>query len=166
MLFILVGTSLLSFAGCSLVLLSFFSQSGSISVQLWVIFHWTSSTRDRTIWALILRDLCKLPVFLENSSFEIFFGQKIFQILRKQLLQKTPTSLISISIYILHPLLLSSTQSQTAGQPWHYCCKSWSWFESCIRQCPLTDSYRATSRTDCDILCGYLFIRLCRSSPL
>lgn len=121
MLFILVGTSLLSFAGCSLVLLSFFSQSAYISVQLWAIFHWTSSTRDRTIWALILRDICKLPVVLENSSFEIFFGQKIFQILRKQLLQKTPTSLISISIHILHPLLLSSTHSQTAGQPWHYC---------------------------------------------
>lgn len=159
MLFVLVGTSLPSFARCSLVLLSFFSQSGSISVQLWVTFHWTSSTRDRTILALILRDICKLPVFLENSSFEIL------QILRKQLLPKTPTCLISIYIHILHPLLLSSTQSHAAGQPWHYCCKSWSWFESCISQCPLTDSYRATSRTDCDILRGCLSIRLCRSSP-
>lgn len=148
MLFILVGTSLLSFVHLSATL-------GNISLD--ILNTWPNHLSP---------NFSKLPVFLENSSFEIFFGQKIFQILRKQLLQKTPTSLISISIYILHPLLLSSTQSQTAGQPWHYCCKSWSWFESCLSQCPLTDSYRATSRTDCDILCGYLFIRLCRSSPL
>lgn len=53
-------------ARCSSVV-SFFSQYGSILLQLWVTFHWDALTRDHRHLNLrfpISRHTCKLPVFL------------------------------------------------------------------------------------------------------
>lgn len=66
-----------------------FSQSGSTSCQLLATFHWASLTHDRAILTC-------------SSSLEILFGQKMLQIFRRQLLQKTSTFLISVFVTLQH----------------------------------------------------------------
>ena len=102
-----------SFARCSLVCLSFFSQLGSISRQLWVTVHWASSIHDRAILTCV--SLSQETYASYRSSYRV---PHLRFYLAKRCCRFCVSNYCGRHLPFSYPLLLlSSTQSHIAGQP-------------------------------------------------